>query len=322
MMLQKSYRQLEKEPLEGFFFEPNASNFFEWKIYLEGPQQTPFEGGVFELLMNFPSDYPMSPPTLRFISQFWHPNVYKDGKVCISILHPPGDDPLSGERPEERWLPTQTVETIMLSVQSMLGDPNFSSAANVDASVECRDHFSKYSQRIKTIIQKAPRLPPHVQIAHPSKEKKPIVEEKIDDYDFDVDVDIYGDYGYDFEDDNEEGSDPVHSEDSEQNKPKKENEKPKPSKSTTDSKKEAKPKKEKLSKLKSSEDQTEKPKSKLSESAEKSKKKSKDSHSHKHSSKHKNKEDSSKKEHKDKDKSKNHTSKKEDKDKEKTSKKE
>uniref|UniRef100_A0A6B2LAY0 UBC core domain-containing protein n=1 Tax=Arcella intermedia TaxID=1963864 RepID=A0A6B2LAY0_9EUKA len=308
MMLQKSYRQLEKEPLEGFFFEPNASNFFEWKIYLEGPQQTPFEGGVFELLMNFPSDYPMSPPTLRFISQFWHPNVYKDGKVCISILHPPGDDPLSGERPEERWLPTQTVETIMLSVQSMLGDPNFSSAANVDASVECRDHFSKYSQRIKTIIQKAPRLPPHVQIAHPSKEKKPIVEEKIDDYDFDVDVDIYGDYGYDFEDDNEEGSDP--------------DDKPKPSKSTTDSKKEAKPKKEKLSKLKSSEDQTEKPKSKLSESAEKSKKKSKDSHSHKHSSKHKNKEDSSKKEHKDKDKSKNHTSKKEDKDKEKTSKKE
>jgi ubiquitin-conjugating enzyme E2 R len=61
--------------------------------------------------------------------------VFADGKVCISILHPPGEDEMSGERPEERWLPTQSVATIMLSVVSMLNDPNFSSPANVDASV-------------------------------------------------------------------------------------------------------------------------------------------------------------------------------------------
>ena len=52
-----------------------------------GPTETPYEGGFFQAEMRFPNDYPNHPPTLRFISEFWHPNVYDDGRVCISILH-------------------------------------------------------------------------------------------------------------------------------------------------------------------------------------------------------------------------------------------
>merc|ERR1711991_699215 len=85
---------------------------------------------------DFPTDYPMSPPHLKFVSEFWHPNVYNDGRVCLSILHAPGHDPMSGELPEERGLPSQTVSTIILSLISMLDEPNFSSPANVDASVQ------------------------------------------------------------------------------------------------------------------------------------------------------------------------------------------
>lgn len=128
------------------------------------------EGGIFRAEMRFPADYPMSPPTLRFVGDFWHPNgvfaltsVYQDGRVCISILHPPGEDAMSGELPEgmaisskclERWLPTQTVSSILLSVISMLGDPNFSSPANVDASVELRRDPSAFKKRLAQIIQK------------------------------------------------------------------------------------------------------------------------------------------------------------------------
>ena len=49
------------------------------------------EGGFFNAVMKFPKDYPQMPPTLQFTSEFWHPNVYPDGKVCISILHSPGE---------------------------------------------------------------------------------------------------------------------------------------------------------------------------------------------------------------------------------------
>src|SRR5689334_11215563 len=105
--------------------------------------------------MSFPSDFPMSPPDLRFVSDFWHPNVYKDGRVCISILHAPGEDVLSGELPEERWLPTQTVTTILLSVISLLGDPNFSSPANVDASVQWRTDPEGFRRVCNNLVSRA-----------------------------------------------------------------------------------------------------------------------------------------------------------------------
>ncbi|XP_025076737.1 ubiquitin-conjugating enzyme E2 R2-like [Pomacea canaliculata] len=62
----------------------------------------------------------------------------ENGEVCISILHPPVDDPQSGELPSERWNPTQTVRTILLSIISLLNEPNTFSPANVDASVMFR----------------------------------------------------------------------------------------------------------------------------------------------------------------------------------------
>lgn len=93
---------------------------------------------IFQALMKFPHDYPYSPPSIRFITKVWHPNVYENGDLCISILHPPVDDPQSGELPCERWNPTQNVRTILLSVISLLNEPNTFSPANVDASVMYR----------------------------------------------------------------------------------------------------------------------------------------------------------------------------------------
>lgn len=61
--------------------------------------------------------------------------VDKDGKVCISILHEPGEDKFGYEKSSERWRPIHTVETILLSVISMLADPNDESPANIDAAV-------------------------------------------------------------------------------------------------------------------------------------------------------------------------------------------
>lgn len=169
-LLANTLKKVLTEPVEGFTVElADEDNLFEWKVYIEGPKDTPFEGGVFQLLMKFPPDYPMSPPELRFISDFWHPNVYKDtGIVCISILHPPVNDEMSGELPEERWRPTQTVSTILLSVISLLSAPNFSSPANVDASVEWRKSPEEFKKRCEKLVQKANKdKPDHVVIPHP-----------------------------------------------------------------------------------------------------------------------------------------------------------
>lgn len=128
-----------EDPLEGIRFKlVNEENLFEWEVALFGPPDTLYQGGYFKAQMKFPPDYPYSPPTLRFLTKVWHPNVYENGDLCISILHPPVDDPQSGELPCERWNPTQNVRTILLSVVSLLNEPNTSSPANVDASVMYR----------------------------------------------------------------------------------------------------------------------------------------------------------------------------------------
>lgn len=104
-----------------------------------GPEGTPFEGGLFPATLTFPKDYPLSPPTMRFTCDFFHPNVYANGTVCISILHAPGDDPNMYESSSERWSPVQSVEKILLSVVSMLAEPNDESGANIDACVSVND---------------------------------------------------------------------------------------------------------------------------------------------------------------------------------------
>ena len=54
-----------------------------------------------------------------------------EGRVCISILHPPGDDPMGYESATERWSPVQNVEKILLSVMSMLAEPNCESGKSM-----------------------------------------------------------------------------------------------------------------------------------------------------------------------------------------------
>ncbi|KAL1437069.1 hypothetical protein MTO96_049070 [Rhipicephalus appendiculatus] len=133
------FKSLQEEPVEGFRVKlVNDDNLFEWEVAIFGPPDTLYEGGYFKAHMKFPPDYPYSPPTVRFLTKVWHPNVYENGDLCISILHPPIDDPQSGELPCERWNPTQNVRTILLSVISLLNEPNTFSPANVDASVMYR----------------------------------------------------------------------------------------------------------------------------------------------------------------------------------------
>ncbi|XP_068810770.1 ubiquitin-conjugating enzyme E2 G2 isoform X2 [Struthio camelus] len=163
--------ELTLNPPEGIVAGPmNEENFFEWEALIMGPEDTCFEYGVFPAILSFPLDYPLSPPKMRFTCEMFHPNntglvtrgiqaakvlVYPDGRVCISILHAPGDDPMGYESSAERWSPVQSVEKILLSVVSMLAEPNDESGANVDASKMWREDREQFNKIAKQIVQKS-----------------------------------------------------------------------------------------------------------------------------------------------------------------------
>jgi len=156
LLLMKQLKDLNRNPVEGFSAGlKDDSNAFVWEIMIMGPPQTDYEGGMFKAEMHFPDTYPNNPPTLKFTSEFWHPNVGEDGKVCISILHQPGDDEYGYENASERWLPIHTIESILLSVISMISDPNTESPANVDAGKMYREDRAAFRKKVQRCVRKS-----------------------------------------------------------------------------------------------------------------------------------------------------------------------
>merc|ERR1711861_97951 len=88
---------------------------FNWQATIMGPPDSAYEGGIFFLNINFPSDYPFKPPKVTFTTKIYHCNVNSNGSICLDIL-------------QSQWSPALTVSKVLLSVCSLLTDPNLGSS--------------------------------------------------------------------------------------------------------------------------------------------------------------------------------------------------
>ncbi|PYI20067.1 ubiquitin-conjugating enzyme [Aspergillus violaceofuscus CBS 115571] len=127
----------------------SSSNTSQW----HGFNTESKTGGFFRARLSFPPDYPHMPPKMKFETPLFHPNIYPNGDVCISILHPPEEDKYGYESAAERWSPVQTPETILLSVISMLSSPNDESPANVEAARLWRENPQEFKKRVRKCVR-------------------------------------------------------------------------------------------------------------------------------------------------------------------------
>lgn len=130
-------------------------NLFVWSLaLLVLNPDSDFAGAYLKGRLRFPAEYPYKPPSFKFEKPIpFHPNIYPDGRICISILHSPGDDAMSGEQAGERWSPLQGVESVMLSILLLLDNPEINSPANVDASVCYRDTKDLYKDKARRAVE-------------------------------------------------------------------------------------------------------------------------------------------------------------------------
>ncbi|KAK4114551.1 hypothetical protein N656DRAFT_686434, partial [Canariomyces notabilis] len=150
--LMSEMKALQKEKWINFEDEP--TNILKWRFALMViNSDSAFNGGYFRAEMVFTEEYPYQPPKFRFLIPITHPNIYPDGQLCISILHTPGEDLMSGEDASERWSPLQGVESVLRSVLLLLDDPEINSPANVDAGVLYRDHRAEYNQKARETVE-------------------------------------------------------------------------------------------------------------------------------------------------------------------------
>jgi ubiquitin-conjugating enzyme E2 D/E len=89
----------------------NSNDVFTWDATIMGPTGSPYEGGVFNLRISFPMDYPFKPPLCVFTTKIYHPNINSSGGICLDIL-------------KENWSPALTMTKVLLSISSLLDDPN------------------------------------------------------------------------------------------------------------------------------------------------------------------------------------------------------
>ncbi|KAJ6619059.1 ubiquitin-conjugating enzyme [Mycena sp. CBHHK59/15] len=158
ILLRRQLAELTKHPVEGFSAGlVDDDNLYEWEILVIGPPDTLYEGGFFKARLSFPPEFPLLPPKMRFITPMWHPNIYADGVVCVSILHAPGDDQYGYEDAGERWMPVHTVESILVSVISLLSSdtPNIDSPANIQAAIEVRTDLENYKKKVRRLVRRS-----------------------------------------------------------------------------------------------------------------------------------------------------------------------
>ncbi|KAI9143709.1 ubiquitin-conjugating enzyme/RWD-like protein [Paraphysoderma sedebokerense] len=115
----------------------------KWEAGIPGKTNTPWEGGLYKLTMAIPKEYPSKPPVVRFNPPIFHPNVYGDGKVCLSILNE-----------WDSWKPSTNMKQILLGVQDLLNNPNPSSPANQTAERLFRKDKTAYENKIKQQAKK------------------------------------------------------------------------------------------------------------------------------------------------------------------------
>ncbi|KAJ7778516.1 ubiquitin-conjugating enzyme [Mycena metata] len=158
ILLRRQLTELTKRPVEGFSAGlVDDNDLYEWEILVIGPPDTLYEGGFLKARLSFPPEFPLLPPKMRFLTEMWHPNIYSDGVVCVSILHAPGDDQYGYEDAGERWMPVHTVESILISVISLLSSdtPNTDSPANVEAAIQVRNDIKGYRKQVRRLVRKS-----------------------------------------------------------------------------------------------------------------------------------------------------------------------
>jgi len=99
----------------------NSNNITKWDAMIVGPSGTPYEGGIFNLKIIFPSNFPTKPPRVQFITSIYHPNISTNGSICLDLL-------------QDRWSAALKISDILLSISSLLNDPNPKDPLNTDAA--------------------------------------------------------------------------------------------------------------------------------------------------------------------------------------------
>lgn len=134
--LTKELAEITRSPPENCSAGPTGDDIMHWNGTIIGPSDSPFEGGVFKLDIVFPNEYPFKPPKVKFTTKIYHPNINSQGAICLDIL-------------KDQWSPALNVTSMLLSICSLLTDPNINDPLDAEIASVYSKNKTKYHDTAK-----------------------------------------------------------------------------------------------------------------------------------------------------------------------------
>ncbi|CAL1300983.1 unnamed protein product [Larinioides sclopetarius] len=134
--MMKELEFIHQDPPSHCSAGPLGDDLFNWQATIMGPADSPYEGGVFSLIMHFPRKYAFKPPEVYFTTRIYHPNIDENGLICLDILG-------------SAWSPAFTFSHLLLSICSLLCDPNPDAAINAEAAHKYKNNREMYNEQAR-----------------------------------------------------------------------------------------------------------------------------------------------------------------------------
>lgn len=131
--IMKEYMTMSTSPPPNISAAPiDDCDMYKWQAIIFGPADSVYAGGVFKLTIVFPPDYPFKPPRVEFVTKIYHCNIVNK-YLCIDIL-------------KNQWSPALTIDKVLLSILSLLVDPNPKDPLNRDAAEKFVNNRAEYDR--------------------------------------------------------------------------------------------------------------------------------------------------------------------------------
>lgn len=125
--------ELKNDPPLNCSAGPEGDDLYRWEGVIFGPSDSPYQGGVFRLKIQFPVDYPFKCPTITFTTKIYHPNINSAGIICLDIL-------------KNQWSPALTISKVLLSICSLLTDPNPNDPLSPEVAHQYKTDIEAYNK--------------------------------------------------------------------------------------------------------------------------------------------------------------------------------
>ncbi|OJD25188.1 hypothetical protein ACJ73_03448 [Blastomyces percursus] len=133
----KEFNELMESPPAGISVTlANGSDLYNWKVHMQGPESSPYNGGNFIINLSLPNDYPFKPPTVSFDTKIYHPNVTNDdkGSMCLGMLK------------SDEWKPSSRIAAVLEFARQLLVEPMPDDAVEGRIAEQYRDDRKRFDE--------------------------------------------------------------------------------------------------------------------------------------------------------------------------------